>query len=301
MRHYIEDNNELFRLLEESVLFSKSTRIEKLKKKPAKLIYSKILEKITRLGKIAIKIRAKTFWDQDMIVAIPGRASLRLYRYGFFEEGLTRMILEYLKPGMTFFDIGAHFGYYTLLSSEIVGNLGRIHSFEPTPSTLNTLRDNVSNNDNIIINNYAVFSKEKNVFINDYGTKYSAFNSIYDARLPKDVHEKLKVIKYEVESISIDRYVKNNAIIPDFIKIDAESSEYEILLGMEKTINNFSPIITIEVGDKGVNGVPRSKDIINFLIDRGYQPYEFKEGKIVHHIVKNEPYQYENIIFLSNK
>lgn len=291
---------DLIRLFEKASFLSKGTRIEKIRKDPTKLLYSKILEVITRLNKKAIKIRAKTFWDEDMLVAIPERVSLRIYRYGFFEEGLTRMILEYLKPGMTFFDIGAHFGYFTLLSSALVGNLGRVHSFEPTPSTFNILRANVSNKDNVIINNNAVFSRRRSVFIHDYGIKYSAFNSIYDARLPEDVLAKLKVRKYEVESISIDDYVENNAIIPDFIKIDAESSEFEILLGMEKTINKFYPIITIEVGDIGVEGVPTTKKLINFLINRGYKPYEFKEGEILQHTPKNEQYKYDNMLFLPN-
>jgi len=294
-------NINLVNLFQKATFFSKGTRFEKLRKVPTKLLYSKILEVITKLDKKAIRIRAKTFWDEDMLVAIPERVSLSIYRYGFFEEDLTKMILEYLKPGMTFFDIGAHFGYFTLLSSALVGNSGRTHSFEPTPSTFNILKANVSNKDNVITNNNAVFSMRKRVFINDYGIKYSAFNSLYDARLPKDVLAKLKVRKYEVESISIDDYVENNAITPDFIKIDAESSEFEIILGMEKTINKFHPIITIEVGDMCVEGVPTTKELINFLINRGYKPYEFKEGEILQHTPKNEQYKYNNILFLPNK
>jgi len=294
-------NINLVNLFQKAAFLSKGTRFEKLRKAPTKLLYSKILEVITRLDKKAIMIKAKTFWDEDMLVAIPEGVSLSIYRYGFFEEGLTRMILEYLKPGMTLFDIGAHFGYFTLLSSALVGNSGRTHSFEPTPSTFNILKANVSNKDNVITNNNAVFSMRKRIFINDYGIKYSAFNSIYDARLSEGIIAKLKVKKYEVEGISIDDYVENNALIPDFIKIDAESSEFEILLGMEKTINKFHPIITIEVGDMCVEGVPTTKELINFLINRGYKPYEFKEGEILQHTPKNEQYKYNNILFLPNK
>lgn len=293
-------NIDLIKLVEKSIAVSKGTRIQRLKKAPQKMLYSKILEFITILFKNTIRIKTKTFWHENMLVLIPEIVSLSIYRFGFFEEGLTRMVLEYLKPGMTFFDIGAHFGYFTLLASVIVGNEGQVHSFEPTPSSFDVLKTNVSNKGNVFLNNNAVFSKKKIISINDYGTKYSAFNSIYNARIPQNIRKKLKVEKYKVETISIDEYVENNGVVPDFIKIDAESAEHEILVGMKKTINRFHPIITIEVGDMDVEGVPTSKKLINFLIQRGYKPYEFKDGKILHHNLKKR-YQYDNILFLSSQ
>ena len=55
------------------------------------------------------------------------------FPYGFFGEGLTRMLLSHLKPEMTFIDVGAQLGYFTLLASWLVGESGHVHSFEPTP------------------------------------------------------------------------------------------------------------------------------------------------------------------------
>ena len=292
------DNIELIKLFEKAVFFSKGTRFQKLRKSPIKLSYSKILEIISLCFEKPMQIKTETFYGEDMLVVIPEVVSLNIYRYGVFEEGLTRMVLEYLKPGMTFFDIGAHIGYYTLLGSFLVGNEGQVHSFEPTPSSFSILRANTSNRENVVLNNSAVLSRGKIVFINDYGIKYSAFNSIYNARLPQEILPKLKVKKYEIESVSIDNYVENTGIIPNFIKIDAESSEYEILIGMDKTINKFHPMISIEVGDLAVKDVPTSKDLINFLVNKGYQPYEFKERKKLHHAPINEQYQYDNILFL---
>lgn len=291
-------NIDLIKLLKKGIFLSKGTRIQTLRKTPKKIIYLKVLKLIARWFKKPIRIKAKTFWNENILLVIPEQVSLCIYRYGFHEQGLTRMILEYLKPGMTFFDIGAHFGYFTLLSSFLVGNEGRVHSFEPTPSTFNILKVNVSNKDNVFLNNCAVFSERKIVLINDYGIKYSAFNSIYNGRLPQDILPKLETKKYEVDSISIDDYVEHNRIIPNFIKIDAESSEYEIILGMEKTITKFHPIISIEVGDMEVEGVPTSNDLINFLVKKSYQPYEFKDGKILQHALKNEQYKYNNMLLL---
>jgi FkbM family methyltransferase len=226
---------------------------------------------------------------------------MTIYRYGFYEEGVTKMLLNYLKPGMTFIDIGAHVGYFSLLSSALVGEKGQVHSFEPTPGTFNILKCNASEKSNITVNNSAMYSKKGTIVVNDYGDKYAAYNSIYDARLPEDISAKLTPAQYEIETISVDEYVGAHNIIPDFIKIDAESSEYEILLGMECTIHDFHPLITLEVGDDGVNNAPLSLSLVEFLVNRGYKAFEFRAGNIVPHLIKDGKYRFGNILFLPNQ
>ncbi len=287
----------LFKSLEKAVYIAKGTRLEKLRTAPIKFVNSKLLELIAMSLNKTFKIKTMTFWNENMFVIIPEEVSLFIFRYGFYEEGLTRMVLEYLKPGMTFFDIGAHFGYFSLLALYIVGDKGYVHSFEPTPSTFSILRSNTFKKPKVILNNLAVASKRKTVVINDYGIRFSAFNSVFNARLPNNIISKLKPQKHEIPAISIDEYVEENKVKPDFIKIDAESFEYEILLGMEETINKISPIISLEVGDYGVKETCTSKKLIEFLNNKGYKPYEYKEGNILPHNVK-EVYQYDNILFL---
>ena len=284
-------NSNLTKLLDKAALNYNGTRIQRLCKAPKKLIYSKVLALISQLLDRPFMKKVKTFWDEDMLVVIPEIVSLAIYRNKFFEEGLTRMVLKYLKPGMTFIDIGAHFGYFTMLSSLLVENEGQVHSFEPTPSTFDILKANALDKENVLLNNCGVSDKRKITFLNDCGIRYSAYNSYYDLRLPTNVISKLKIKKYEIENISIDDYVENKSLIPDFIKIDAESAEYEILLGMETTISRYSPMISIEVGDMEANNLPmRAVDIIEHLIKKHYQPYEFKNGQISKHVMKHNNY-----------
>jgi FkbM family methyltransferase len=289
------NNSDLLNSLEKAIALSKIHPVRKIIQ--PKIVLSKILEKISLFSKMSYRIKATTFWGEKMNVLIPEVVSLNLYRYGYFEEGLTRMVLEYLKPGMVFFDIGSHFGYYTLLASYIVGDNGQVHAFEPTKSTFDILRLNTQRKTNVILNNLAVSSKRGKVLINDYGVRYSAWNSVYNARLPKYIISNLKAKQCEVEAASIDEYVQEYNVKPDFIKIDAESHEYAILLGMQQTIEKFHPIITIEVGDFDIEGVPTSRTLVEFLIGKGYQPYEYREGKVFRHIPKDK-YYYENILFL---
>jgi FkbM family methyltransferase len=292
---------ESFKLFESAVNLFHKTIIQKLISSPGRFIYSKILESITKVSRKTIKIRAKTFWGENMILVIPEQVSITISRYGFFEEGLTRMLLTYLKPGMIFFDIGSHFGYFTLLASHIIGNNGKVCAFEPTPSTFDILKTNTLKLKNAVLNNLAIYSAKKLLTINDFGIEYSAYNSIYGARLPEKTISRLKAKKYQIEAISIDEYVESTGIKPHFIKIDAESSDYQVLLGMEKTIEKLYPIITVEVGDCKREGVPSSKELITFLEKKGYQPYEYNKGDIKKHIVKDGPYIYDNILFLPKR
>jgi FkbM family methyltransferase len=50
-----------------------------------------------------------------------------------WEPGETALIRSWLRAGMTFLDIGAHVGYYTLLASKSVGSGGLVIAFEPSP------------------------------------------------------------------------------------------------------------------------------------------------------------------------
>lgn len=258
----------------------------------------KIAERLANWCNTAIPVTIETFWGDTMLVIIPEKVSMRLYRDGYFEEGLTRMFLEHVKLGMVVFDIGAHFGYYTLLASKLVQEHGHVHSFEPTSSSFKVLQRNAGDKKNVTLHNCAVYSACKKLIMYDYGIEYSAFNSMYQARLQKKILHTLRPKEHVVNAITIDEFVQNNHVKPDFIKIDAESAEYEILLGMQKTIDTCRPIITLEVGDEHIEGVRESSKLVRFLIQKNYIPYEFTGGKISKHIIRQDAYSYDNLLFL---
>src|ERR1043165_1048267 len=124
------------------VAANEAPRFSKLLHSPVRLLYSKCLEVYARQFRAPVWRRAGPFWGVEVHVVFPEGMSMALYRYQFFERGLTQYLLDLLKPGMVFFDVGAHFGYYSLLASRLVGGEGAVHAFEPTPSTFDVLRRN---------------------------------------------------------------------------------------------------------------------------------------------------------------
>src|SRR5205823_1875398 len=129
----------------------------KLLNSPGRLLATRLAALRARWLGQGTRKTARTFWGREMSVVLPDQVSVSLYRYGFVEEGLIRLVLEYVKPGMTFFDIGAHFGFFSLLASSLVGDAGQVHSFEPTPNTFAVLEENVAACGNVRVNNMAVY------------------------------------------------------------------------------------------------------------------------------------------------
>ena len=270
--------------------------VSKLRHGHVSLVYSKLLELTLKgLGR-SVTRKARLVWGDEMTVVYPEIASLGISRYGFFAEGLTRLLLAHLKPGMAFLDVGAQLGYFTMLAAWLVGESGQVHSFEPTPSTFELLSLNAGQKSNVHLNRVAVTSGPGTVTLNDYGPSFSAFNSIYNARLP-DRAGPAKPSQVQVPTISIDQYVDQENLAPDFVKIDAENADYEILTGMEDTLKRFHPIISVEVGDMGIEGVPLSKEIVRFLMEKGYQPYEYRDGDIIVH-QPQERYDHNDLFFI---
>lgn len=279
------------------IAFQKTSKFARLVQHPIKMVWPSIVHYIgSRLGIIRPQ-KILTFFGETMKVVLPEVVSSSLYRYGFFEEGLTTFILNYVKPGMTFFDIGPHYGYFTLLAAHLVGPDGIVHAFEPTPSTFQLLLENTSKSSKIIVHNTAVWSEKTILEFNDYGIMFSAFNSAYKPRVDKQYRKDLTPQIHQVSATSIDAYVHETHCIPDFIKIDAESAEYNILLGMSELFQKHKPYIALEVGDLDVEGAIKSKQIVRFLTDRGYEAFEYKDGKIVRHDIQDK-YDCNNIFFI---
>lgn len=65
---------------------------------------------------------------------------------GTFEPSESAQVRKYLKPGMTFVDVGANVGYYTLLAASLVGPRGRVLAFEPSPYAFDRLVETITRN-----------------------------------------------------------------------------------------------------------------------------------------------------------
>jgi FkbM family methyltransferase len=282
--------------LETGARLHSASKLYKVLTIPRRLAYARWTRLVGRPAKTA----ARTFWGEQMTLVLPEPVSTTIYQYGFLEYDLSRAFIECIKPGMTFFDVGAHFGYFTCLASHLVGPSGQVHSFEPTPSTYAILSENAAARRNVRTNNVAAYSQSTTLTFNDFGLAYSAFNSMSSARLDEDQRAQLKPTSYQATTITLDEYVQQSGAKPDVIKIDAESSELDILLGMDNILSEIKPIISLEVGDYGLEGVASSASVVQHLIGKNYRPHEWRDGALRLHIQRAD-YRFGNLLFIPVK
>lgn len=275
-------------------------RLGKLLKHPYRIAVAKSLERLSFLGFGPLHRRARTFWGDEMIVAIPEQVSTAIWKFGLFEEELTRIVLGLVRPGMVFVDVGAHFGYFSLLASHIVGKRGSVHALEPSPTTFGLLAQNLQQRENCTLYNLAAWSTDELLTFRDYGVEFSAFNSAFEARLPGSTRKRLRERSFFVQARALDSLFDDIGVAPDFIKIDAESAELSILEGMIDTVKKHAPVITVEVGDFGVEEAFPSRQILEFAQSLGYDPFELRDNQLQNHRLRDR-YRYANILLIPKR
>lgn len=141
--------------------------------------------------------------------------SQRLYNYN--NMSLLQMLL---RDGGSFLDIGANIGSFTLIASE--QEKARAYAFEPHPETFRLLQRNVELNrrNNVSLFNIALGRAEGEVFLSDDAG--SATNHIEPVQSERTV---------TVRCRRIDTVCSEHAIHPQYIKIDVEGFEYDVLAG----------------------------------------------------------------------
>ncbi len=180
---------------------------------------------------------------QEIKLAVNDDVGQEILRSGFAELESVSALPKLVKAGNVFFDLGAHVGQFTLLASGLVGPNGAVHSFEPDPLTFEWLSENVKRNNltNVSVNRLAISDRsgDRELFLgraNNIGTGSFAPPSSALGTVVK------------VPTISIDEYcaVMGMARI-DFMKIDVEGAEIEVLKGCSRFLCDDSrPTIHIE-------------------------------------------------------
>ena len=233
---------------------------------------------------------AKLFWGQSMRVQFPDAVGIHLLRYGYFEQDMTRFFLNHLHPGDRFYDIGAHFGFFSLLAAALVNPDGRVVAVEPTPRTAVVLESNLAGMAGTQVLRCAAHETTGELTFTDYGIARSAFNSLHG-----DPAED-KGVRLTVEAVPLDTIVERTNVVPDVIKIDAERAESSILRGAAKTLREASPLITLEMGDADEKD-GHSRALIEQMAEMGYQPHEIDAGGSLTPHRPQTHYGYTNLVF----
>ena len=200
---------------------------------------------------------------------------------GDFESAEILFVRKYLKPGMNVMDIGAHHGLYTVLASKCVGLKGKVIAFEPSARERKHLRRNLrlNNCSNVEVESYALGGKRTTaeIYLVDGGE--DGCNSLR-APIVKGTTRRVPVEVVTLDDIT----AKNDRSAIDFIKLDVEGAELDVLRGGAEILQNRPrPILMVEVYDirTGPWGY-RAEEIVRYLAGRRYRWFEIlNDGSVV--------------------
>ncbi len=213
-------------------------------------------------------------FDRSLSIRLfPNDGVARLtYYFDYHEPEIFRFLDKYLKPGMTFIDVGANIGAYTLFAGKRVGLEGKVIAFEPQAETFNRMVENIELNEltNIIAKQIAVGETSGKVeIVKDTDTSKS-YTRIMRSTIDQDSHDPNICA---INMISLDNYVCSHKLIKiDYLKIDVEGFELHILKGAKHILEKLIPsIIQVELIDEFQKRCGNSiKMVLNFLSNLGY-------------------------------
>jgi FkbM family methyltransferase len=165
------------------------------------------------------------------------------YFHGEVEPDVQDILQEFLRPGMTIYDIGANIGFFSLLAARLTGESGKVTSFEADPEIAARLREHIARNEfaNISVQEMAVWSESRLVPFARADAATSPDRGLGHVDLSAAGGNIA-----EVQGVSLDDFARG-APAPDFIKCDAEGAEVEIFRGARKLLAEKRPIILCEM------------------------------------------------------
>lgn len=170
----------------------------------------------------------------------------KIFFFGEYESGTNRTLEKYIKQGDVVIEAGANFGSETLLLSRLAGKNGHIYAFEPNPYIFEQLKINISSNELVNVSSYDYALGESNnmIHFNIYPKGFC------NPGMSSKYMETPITRKIDVNQKTIDTFVKEQDITKlNFLKMDIQGAEMDVIEGGTETINKFKPIIFTEVDE----------------------------------------------------
>ena len=203
---------------------------------------------------------------------------LRLARQGRYVEPEMLGLRDLVKPGDVCFDIGAAAGLYTLALSQLAGPEGQVHSFEPVPFAHPFLTKLLGTRSTANVRHHAVALGVEpgdgvmSVPVGKHGPVTGRSFLDADCAGQGSNAEFRSQIGVDVKVQTFDGICAGeNLTRLDFIKIDVEGAELQVLKGGQAAIERFRPVVLVEIEDRHTARYRHpGSDVATFLRRRGY-------------------------------
>jgi FkbM family methyltransferase len=181
---------------------------------------------------------------------------------GIYSEVETLLLAGALAEGDRFVDVGAGFGYFSVLAASLVGPEGAVVAFEPNPGQHELARYNLQGRGNARLVDAAVCASPGVQSLYCSASRMGR-HSLHSANLPS--------VDYIVQARSTTLDIALGGLAPTMLKVDVEGGELEVLRGGLETIRKAHPILLLELWLPGLSrsGADGLK-LLHILLDEGY-------------------------------
>lgn len=169
---------------------------------------------------------------------------------GIWERTTTEFFKKNMKKGDVVIDIGANIGYFTMLCSRLVGESGKVIAFEPFPAFWCRLQVHIALNQlkNVECIQAALFNRSGLSEIRRGYPSAVLFQEQYHKKVSEADREKTPERYAVVTLMTLDSWFADNELKRiDYIKLDVDGPEGAVLEGAAEVIDQFSPVLVVEV------------------------------------------------------
>jgi len=167
------------------------------------------------------------------------------FLWGEYEPVTTAVVMAVVSDGDTVVDVGANWGYFTLLAAAQCGERGRVFAFEPHPRNYDLLTKNISANrlTNVVAVQKAVsdHTGAAKLLLARSSANHSLCTLPPEWRLAGDSAKGAMA----VDAVALDDFFARSSVEPRLIKIDIEGAEPLALAGMRRLIEGNPSLVLI--------------------------------------------------------
>lgn len=192
----------------------------------------------------------------------------------------TPIFIELIKKMDVFLDVGTNIGYYSILGAKFNPDL-EVIAFEPSEGAMIYACENIKINGlekNIKIEPFALSNEAGELdFFNVTNPKFPTIYNLSGEHNLTASKDKIKYTKVKASGIMLDTYLNTNKISKvNLVKIDTEGSEYLILRGAKKMLQEHRPIVICETLFNVIE-----RELEDIMLENNYEFYNHTRDGLV--------------------